>query len=75
MIMTIDSMAKSVLDQISTNEHRLEPIVVSKLKLLVKEASSTEDSNILMQLNNTLVNLDLIMQKANNLYLHGKVDI
>jgi hypothetical protein len=74
MIMTINSIYVETLDQITKNEHRLEIVVVSKLKGLARELTLKEDIQNLTELHNTLVRLDGIMKKANQLYLGNEAE-
>ena len=69
MIMTINSMYLETIEQIAKNEHRLEIMVVSKLRGLAKEMVSKEDAEGLAEMHNTLIRLDNVMKKANTLYL------
>jgi hypothetical protein len=72
--MTINSIYVETLDQITKNEHRLEIVVVSKLKGLARELTLKEDIQNLTELHNTLVRLDGIMKKANQLYLGNEAE-
>lgn len=74
MIMTINSVYAETLDQIIKNEHRLDIVVVSKLKGLAREMNLKEDTEGLAELHNTLVRLDNVMKKANALYLGNSAE-
>jgi hypothetical protein len=64
MIMTINSTYKLALEQVEKNEHRLDSMVVSKLRDLARDMSQNDDMDGLVELNNTLVKLDNVIKKA-----------
>lgn len=74
MIMTINSIYKQTLEQISKNEHRLDIMVAFKLKSLANEMNLKDDAQGLVDMHNTLIKLDGIIKKANELYLSNSAE-
>lgn len=71
MLLTINSIYNETLYQIAKNEHRLDIVVVSKMKILAKDMLSKENAEDLAEMHNTLVRLDNVIKKANDLYIFG----
>jgi hypothetical protein len=71
MLLTVNSIYSETLYQIAKNEHRLDIVVVSKMKILAKDMLSNENAEGLAEMHNTLVRLDAVIKKANDLYILG----
>ena len=71
MLLTINPIYSETLYQIAKNEHRLDIVVVSKMKILAKDMLSKENAEGLAEMHNTLVRLDNVIKKANDLYIFG----